>query len=185
MKLRNLHKIIFWGCFTGTLFSCERDFKDVQNMSRTSFVPTSEVENFKLKYTDSTHIKSILISQLMFDFGNLDFPFTEFPKGIDLTVFDEEKKESYITSNYAITYSKTDIIDLQDNVKITSSNGDVLETSQLYYDRKREWFFTEKECKFTNENGVYYFKGFDSKSDLTQGEARSFSGEGNFSELKN
>ena len=139
MKLRNLHKIIFWGCFAGILTSCERDFKDVQNISRTSFVPTSEVENFKLKYTDSTHIKSILISQLMFDFGNLDFPFTEFPKGIDLTVFDEEKKESYITSNYAITYSKTDIIDLQDNVKITSSNGDVLETSLLYNEQKKEW----------------------------------------------
>lgn len=185
MKLKNLHKIIFWGCFVGFLFSCERNFKDVQNMSRTSFVPSSEVENFKLKYTDSAQIKSILISQLMFDFGNLDFPFTEFPKGIDLTVFDEDKKQSYITSDYAITYSKSDIIDLQDNVKITFPNGATLETSQLYYDRKREWFFTERDGKFTNENGVYYFKGFDSNSDLTLAEARSFSGEGNFSELKN
>lgn len=185
MKLKNLHKIVFWGCFAGIFASCERDFKDVQNISRTSFVPSSEVEHFKLKYTDSTYIKSILISELMFDFGNLDFPFTEFPKGIDLTVFDEAKKQSYITADYAITYSKSDIIDLQDNVKITFHNGAVLETSQLYYDRKREWFFTERECKFTNENGVYHFKGFDSKSDLTLAEARNFSGEGSFTELKN
>lgn len=185
MKWKILYNILFWGSFASILVSCERDYKDVQKIGKTAFVPTSEVENFKLKYTDSAQIKSILISPLMFDFGSLDFPFTEFPKGIDLTVYDNDKKESYITSNYAITYSKSDIIDLQDNVKITSSNGDVLETSQLYYDRKREWFFTEKECKFSNKNGVYYFKGFDSKSDLTQGEARSFSGEGTFSELKN
>ena len=52
-------------------------------------------------------------------------------------------------------YKKTDIIDLQGNVTITSHDGKKLETSQLYFDQKNEWFFTEKHFKFTDANGGY------------------------------
>ncbi|MFY8066671.1 MAG: LPS export ABC transporter periplasmic protein LptC, partial [Flavobacterium sp.] len=34
-------------------------------------------------------------------------------------------------------------------------NGKKLETSQLYFDQKNEWFFTEKQFKYTDENGGY------------------------------
>ena len=53
-------------------------------------------------------------------------------------------------ANYAVSYKKTALIDLQGNVKITTSDGGLLETEQLYYDQKNEWFFTEKKFKFTD-----------------------------------
>ncbi len=181
MNHKLLGRILLFG-FALMLLSCDRDLKQVQKSSRVEFAPTSEAENFVLKHTDSARIKHILKSPLVYDYTDLEFPFTEFPKGIDLTIFDPNAKPSFIVSDYAINFGKSEIIDLQGNVKVTSHSGETLETSQLYYDRKREWIFTEKSCKITDARGVWYCEGLDSKSDLTKIEARNFKGSGVFEE---
>ena len=137
------------------LFSCESDLKKVQKLSETSFVPSGEADSLNLKYTDSGKIKSILKSPKMLDYSNIQNAFTEFPKGIHLTLIDEKDNKSTVVADYAISYKKTEIIDLQGNVIITSHDGKKLETSQLYFDQKNEWFFTEKLFKYTDEAGGY------------------------------
>lgn len=137
------------------LFSCESNFRDVQRINSVAFSPSGEADNVNLKYTDSGKIKAILVSPKMLDYSNAKYPFTEFPKGVHVTLYDNQQKTSFVDSDYAITYAKTDIIDLQGNVKITSSDGKVLQTEQLYYDQKNEWFFTEKFFKYTDEAGGY------------------------------
>jgi LPS export ABC transporter protein LptC len=137
------------------LFSCETNLKDVQKFNQSSFVPSGEADSINLKYTDSGKIKSILKSPKTLDYSNIKNAFTEFPKGIIVTLFDANGKTTTITANYAISYKKTDIIDLQGNVVIKSHDGKKLETSQLYFDQKNEWFFTEKEFKYTDEAGGY------------------------------
>lgn len=136
-------------------FSCTNDFKEIQQLSNVSFEPQTEAENINLKYTDSGAVKAILISPLMLDYSNAKFPFSEFPKGIDLTVFDSDNKENYVTSKYAISHTKNGIIELLDSVVITTNDGKKLITDQLFYDQKREWFFTEKHFTFKDENGNY------------------------------
>ncbi len=137
------------------LLACESDLKKVQKLSQTSFIPSGEADTLNLKYTDSGKIKSILKSPKMLDYSNIQNAFTEFPKGIHLTLIDEKELQSTVVADYAISYKKTDIIDLQGNVTITSHDGKKLETSQLYYDQKNEWFFTEKLFKYTDGAGGY------------------------------
>src|SRR5690554_3826841 len=149
MNYSKVYKILLLSVLFCFFISCERDFKEIQKASRVEFVFSSEAENFVMHYTDSARIKSILKSPLMYDYGQLEFPFTEFPEGVDITMFDQQARESYILSDYAINFSHSQIIDLQGNVKVTSHSGDILETEQLYYDRNREWIFTEKDCKLT------------------------------------
>jgi hypothetical protein len=55
----------------------------------------------------------------------------------------DAKGKTRVTSNYAVSYKPTGIIDLG-KVKIVSENGQILETEQLYFDQKNEWFYTEK-----------------------------------------
>lgn len=115
----------------------------------------------------------------MLDFGNVAFPYQEFPKGVDVTIYDATDKRTFVVSDYAIQYKGTQIIDLQGNVKVTSEDGKMLETTQLYYDQKREWFFTEKKCKLTlGEGNVFYTKGFDASRDLKDISGQTFFGEG-------
>lgn len=137
------------------LFSCESNFKEVQRINSVAFSPSGEADDVDLKYTDSGKIKAILVSPKMLDYSNAKYPFTEFPKGVHVTLYDENQKKSFVDADYAITYAKTDIIDLQGNVKITSNDGKLLQTEQLYYDQKNEWFFTEKHFKYTDEAGGY------------------------------
>jgi LPS export ABC transporter protein LptC len=140
------------------------------------FKPSGEARNFNLKYTDSGKIKAILISPQMLDYSQLDFPFTEFPKGIKVTVYDEQAHQSIVTSDYAISYSKSSIIDLRGNVKINTYDGKSLETEQLYYDQKNEWFFTQKKYIYTNNGSVIEGAGIDFSKDFKQLDTQQISG---------
>ena len=158
-------------------FSCESDIKKVQQLSETSFIPTGEADTINLKYTDSGQIKSILKSPKMLDYSNITNPFTEFPKGIHVTLIDNKGNTTTVVANYAISYKKTNIIDLQGNVIISSQNGKKLETSQLYFDQKNEWFFTEKHFKFSDSNGSFtQGPGVDFSKDFRIFNMRSSSG---------
>lgn len=154
MKGFSLYIVVF--AIVALSFSCESNLKEVQRINTVTFNPVGQTENINLKYTDSGKVKAILVSPLMMDYSNLQYGFNEFPKGVHVTLLDNSQKKSYIVSDYAIQYNNPDnIIDLQGNVKITSDDGKVLETSQLYYDQKNEWFYTEKQFKFTDEKGSY------------------------------
>ncbi|WP_338409734.1 LPS export ABC transporter periplasmic protein LptC [uncultured Flavobacterium sp.] len=151
--------------FTVTMFfSCESNFKAIQKLNQKTFTPSGQADTINLVYTDSGKVKAILVSPKMIDYGSLENPYTEFPKGIKLTIFDDKNNKSYVDADYAVSYKKTNLIDLQGNVKITSYDNKILETAQLYYDQKNEWFFTEK-----------HFKYYDAQGDFLQGPGVDFS----------
>lgn len=157
--------------------SCESNFKEIQKSMISEFAPSGESDSINLKYTDSGRIKSILISSKMLDYASLKFPFTEFPQGINVTLFDQKGKKTFITSNYAITFKDTDLIDLQGNVKISNETGQLLETDQLYFDQKNEWFFTEKLYKFTDPKGISQGRGLDFSKDFKIINSQQINGE--------
>ena len=173
-KIRNSGLLLL--LVTG-LFSCESNFKEVQKQNFSEFAPSGEADDFNMKYTDSGRIKSILISPKMLDYATVAFPFTEFPKGINVTLFDVKNKKTFVTSNYAVNYKGTDVIDLQGNVKITNEFAQILETEQLYFDQKNEWFYTEKKFKFTDPKGVSYGEGIDFSKDFKIVNSQKISGE--------
>ena len=168
MKIWKNIRLLQWTFFLSValLCSCESNFKEVQKINYSEFIPSGEAENFNLKYTDSGRIKSILVSPKMLDYSSVEFPFTEFPKGVLVTMFDANGKKTYISSDYAVTFKGTDLIDLQKNVKISNETGQQMETEQLYFDQKNEWFFTEKKFKFTDPKGVSYGEGIDFSKDF-------------------
>ena len=153
--------------FAVTLFfGCESNFKEIQKINFSEFIPTSDADEVNLKYTDSGRITAVLASSKMLDYASVDFPFTEFPKGINVTLFDKKAKKTFISSNYAISYKGTNIIDLQGNVKIITEDGQIMETEQLYFDQKNEWFFTERRFKFTDPKGSSNGQGIDFSKDF-------------------
>jgi len=158
-------------------FGCESNFKDVQKINFSEFVPGSDADTINIKYTDSGRITGVLISRKMLDYSNLDFPFTEFPLDFNVTLYDKKQKRTFIRSNYAISYKNTGIIDLQGKVKITSEAGQMLETEQLYFDQKNEWFYTERKFKLTDAKGVSYGQGIDFSKDFKVINSQRVSGE--------
>jgi LPS export ABC transporter protein LptC len=157
--------------------SCESKFKEVQRNNFSDFVPSSNADIINLKYTDSGRITAILLSDKMLDYAAVDFPFTEFPKGINVTLYDKQAKKTVVTSKYAVSYKQTGIIDLQGKVKIVSDDGQILETQQMYYDQKNAWFFTEKKYKFSSPKGISNGQGIDFSKDFKVINSQRITGE--------
>lgn len=132
------------------LLSCEDNFQEIQNINSKNILPIGITENLKLIYTDSAKVKAILYSDLNKDFTNQSFPYSEFPEGVKITFYDSDLNETIVTSDYAITYNKTNIVNLIGNVVINNFDGSELKTKQLYWDPEQEWLFTEEKFSFKN-----------------------------------
>jgi len=179
MTLQKKHFIlILFSALIVTLFlGCESNFKEVQKSNFSEFVPSGEAEKINLKYTDSGRITAILVSPKMMEYATVAFPFTDFPKGVDVTLYDKNNKRTIILADYATSYKSTNIIDLKGNVTISSQDGQILETDQLYFDQKNEWFFTEKNFKFTDPKGTSNGQGIDFSKDFKVINSQKITGE--------
>ena len=162
-------------CFT--IMACESNFRDVQKMGFAEFSPSGDADVINLKYTDSGRITANLISPKMLDYATVEYPFTSFPKGIDLTMYDANGKKTFVKANNAISFKGTQVIDLIGNVTITNEENQKMVTEQLYFDQKAEWFFTDKKYSFTSPSGSLNGEGVDFSKDFKIMNTQKLSGE--------
>ncbi|MDB9781907.1 LPS export ABC transporter periplasmic protein LptC [Winogradskyella sp.] len=166
IKKLNIIKNLVTAIAVTLFFACENNYNDVQNVGVLQNQPIGEATNINLKYTEYNDsvvdLLANLISPKMLDYSNRSFSFSEFPKGIELKVYDDEQQETTILANYAIYYTDKDIIDLQGNVRVATPEKDTLFTAQLYYNEKSEWVFTNEPFIFKRTTGITHGIGFDS-----------------------
>jgi len=121
-----------------------------------------------IKHTDSGRLSLILKAPVLKDYTHIDFPYTEFPEGIKLTVFDKDGGESIILADYAIRYELTNLVDLRGNVDITTADSSVLKAPQLYWNQKLKWAYTDQKYSIKAKNGsVNNGNGFDANQEFT------------------
>tara|TARA_R110002049_G_scaffold95397_1_gene234261 strand:+ start:8350 stop:8904 length:555 start_codon:yes stop_codon:yes gene_type:complete len=178
MRLKKIYKIknIVTVITVTMFFSCNSNYNQVQGLGVSENEPIGVAENINLKYTDSGRVTANLISPKMLDYSNRDFPYYEFTEGITLYLFDENNEKSTVISDYAISYDKTKLIDLQGNVKIATKTNDTLFAEQLYYNQKKEWLYTNKPVTFRQGLDVINGNGFDSDSKFTNAEVLEVTG---------
>ncbi len=151
-----------------TFFSCEGNYQQARKLTISDNAPIAEGKNINFKYTDSGRLVTNLLADKLLDFSNLDFPFKEFPEGIEIHFWNEEGEESIVTSDYAIQYDDTDLIDLRQNVVVITADSVRLFANQLYWDQKNEWVFTDRPYKIQFKDGSYNEgEQFDSNQDFT------------------
>ena len=160
------------------LFSCSNSMKKMQQEAKTYKFPLGIAENFEMIYTDSTRIKAILTSPNNLDFTNQYFPYTEFPKGLKVDFFDEKKQKSTVEALYGIYYFKTHLVELRDSVRLTTHEGKILNTSQLFWNEKEDWVFTEKPFMYldTLQKSITKGVGMDFDKSFTKLKAHKITG---------
>jgi LPS export ABC transporter protein LptC len=166
--LKHLFKSVMTMLFVLTLFSCEGNYKNVRKLNLKDNAPIAEGRNIDVKYTDSGKVVTNLLAPLLLDYSNFSFPYQEFPEGIEVRFWNEEQKKSIVTSDYAIRYDKTNIVDLRNNVVLITSDSMVLRAEQLYWDQKNKWVFTDRPYRIKFKDGSYNDGArFDSSEDFT------------------
>lgn len=155
--------------FAITLFSCEGNYQNVRKLNLSDGAPIAEGKEINFKYTDSGKLVTNLLAAKLLDYSNLEFPYKEFPEGIEVLFWDKNGKKSTVNSDYAIQFDNTSLVDLRDNVVLITADSVVLKANQLYWDQKNKWVFTDQPYQIKFKDGSYNdgAVGFDSSQDFT------------------
>jgi hypothetical protein len=172
------------------VLGCEDRYERVGDEVPALVYPQGVAQDFTLTYTESikeltsqdssnSRVVAVLKSPLSEDFTNLRFPYQKFPDGIRVEYFDASGNKSIILADYAIIYAGSNLYDLKGNVVLRSHDGKVLKTNQLYWDRERDWIFTEGKFLLNNPEDGTMLKGqgLDFNRDFTYFKALKTGGE--------
>lgn len=151
-----------------TLFACESNYQNVKKLSLSDGAPIAVGKHVNFKYTDSGKLVTNLLADKLLDYSNLEFPYKEFPEGIEVHFWDEKDEENIVTADYAIQFDGTGLVDLRRNVVIITSDSVVLNANQLFWDQRNAWIFTDQPYRINFKDGSYNEgEGFDSNQDFT------------------
>ena len=149
------------------LFSCQEDFNKVRSMNLASDDPVGIGENANAIHTDSGKVVANLLAPKFLDFSNRKFSYSEFPDGVTVYFYEEDKK-STITADYAIRYDQTGLVDMRGNVVLLTSDSTELLAEQVYWDQNDNWIFSDSPYRIKFNDGSYNDgSSFDSNKDFT------------------
>lgn len=169
MKIVTAGNIYLVAAFAVTLFfGCKGKGEEIRKSQIKSDGPVAEGTMINLKYVDSGKVTTHLRAGTMLNYENASFPYQEFPDGVEVVFIDDKGKKSTITSDYAVRYKKTALIDLRKNVKLVTNDSVTLNASQLYWDQKNNWIFTDQPYRLVTADGSSNDGDlFDSNKDFT------------------
>lgn len=159
-------------------FSCGNEIKEVEDFLAEKNLPIGTAKNVYLVYTDSGLVKTKLIAPVMNDFSNREeHPYTEFPDGIKIISYDEKGDSVILTADYSVTYSKTNISEVKNSVKVINfADKTTLKTDQLFWDSNEHYIYTEKKFTLITKTDSIFGTGFESNEDLSKLNMKSISG---------
>jgi len=163
---------------TTLLFSCTNDIKEVRDYLFDKNLPIGVSTSILTVYKDSGRVSTILKSPLVYDFSNREeHPYSEFPKGLFITKYGNNNDSTTVSGDYAISYSKTEIAEIKDNVIVINyAKNYKLYTEQLFWDQKLHYFISEKKFTLITATDTLYGTGFESSEDLNNWQAQNNSG---------
>lgn len=155
------------GCFL--VCSCENSQQDLAALT-TNKVSKDIVETVTSYMSQNGHVKAKLTSPLMTR-TEADTPIIEFPKTLRVEFYDDSSKpESHLFAKYGRYLEREGKVLLKDSVVVFNVRGDTLLTNELWWDRNKEIFYTDKRVlikqkynqNFIGENGMEANQSFQS-----------------------
>lgn len=158
--------------------SCNNSPQKVQDFLADQNLPIGVAKNINHIYTDSSIVKSKLSAPILLDYSNRsEHPYSEFPKGLKVVTFDENGDSITVSSKYGISYSKTYVTEIRNQVLVENHRQNIkLYTEQLFWDQKTNFFYTERGFLLTTQNDTIRGVGFESNEKLTHWNMRSTQG---------
>jgi lipopolysaccharide export system protein LptC len=157
---------LYPGCFFIT--GCENDQKQIEALTKNK-VLIEEARNMEAYLSQEGIIKAKLKSPIMLHYEK-DTSFAEFPNTLHVDFFDSTAKiESWLDSKYGKYFESQNKVFLRDSVVAISVKGDTLHTTELWWDQKKEKFYTEKEYQLnTKTQKIHGLKGLEATQDFKE-----------------
>ena len=95
-------------------------------------------------------------------------PYIEMRKGLQGLFFDKlGVKQNQLDANYGISYEKTKVIEVRNDVRLENVKGDKLKTEKLIWDQASKKIYTDQFVKITTPNEEIQGYGFESNETFT------------------
>ncbi len=130
---------------------CSNDFQQVRDLGKKK-PGKDEARNVVAFMSEGAKSKAKLTSPVMIQIAE-DTEKMIFPKTLHVEFYnDSAKAESWLFAKYAINYVKIGRVLLQDSVVVFNIKGDTLRTDELWWDRNKQMFYTDKKVH-VRQNG--------------------------------
>ncbi|HWB27925.1 MAG TPA: LPS export ABC transporter periplasmic protein LptC [Chitinophagaceae bacterium] len=141
---------IIAGCFF--VWGCSNDFQQVRDLGRKK-EGRDEAYTITAYMSEGAKPKAKLTAPVMTQSEN-DTARMIFPKTLHVEFYDDSAKaESWLFAKYAIHYINLGKVLLRDSVVVYNVKGDTLHTDELWWDRNKQMFYTDKNVHVL-ENGT-------------------------------
>jgi len=105
--------------------------------SSDSITTAEKALDVAIEYTEAGKLRAILYSKELSGEKQAKDPYMEMPKGVEVEFIDDNGElESYLTSEYAISYNKSKRIVLKRNVDVMNLKGERFLTEELVWEPK-------------------------------------------------
>lgn len=140
-------------------------------------LPSLSIKDLETAVTDSGRIAYRFITPEMNQYENLENPYTEFPEGLHLIIYNEKEEiDAQIKSRYAIFHESEDLWELQEDVEAVNFKNEVINTEQLFWDSRKHIIYSDEFIKITTEQEILTGYGFESDERLENYTIKRISG---------
>ncbi len=159
---------------------CENDIERINMLTNDREMPTVNGTNVKVIYSDSGRVKVQILAPTYKQFPNAEKPYMEFPDGMEVFFYNDSMMiESEIRSDYSIYYTSDRLWHATGNVVAHRlTNGDALNTEELFWDEEKQLIYSNVYTRVQNEDNTLYGKGgFEAQQNLDNWFLKGTSGE--------
>lgn len=140
-----------------TLASCKNNKIASAKLETKGNLPSMEVQQIELLYSDSAVLKMKLNAPELTDYTTKDTSFTEFKKGLNVLFYSSKsgkgQKDATLKADYGKYDPKREVWEYKGNVSIVGSKNEKLKSNHLFANTKTETLYSEDFVEITLANG--------------------------------
>jgi len=142
---------IIAGCFF--VWGCSNDFQQVRDLGKKK-PGKDEAYTITAYMSEGAKQKAKLTSPMMIE-STGDTAKMTFPKTLHVEFYDDSTRpESWLFAKLAVNYVNMGRVLLQDSVVVYNVKGDTLRTNELWWDRNKQQFYTDKWVHIVKKDGT-------------------------------
>jgi len=146
--------------------ACENDPKMIDDWSKKKEM-VEVGKNIEAYLSQESKVKAKLTAPLMLR-HEADTLYTEFPNSLHVDFYDDSTKiESWVDSKHGKYFENLNKVYLWDSVVVINIKGDTLKSQDLWWDKSKELFYTDKYAEYLrSDKQIYPGKGLEATQDF-------------------
>ncbi len=151
--------------------------EEIKAISRSEEMPALILRELETIITDSGTIKYRFITPELFQYPKKDNPYTELPKGFQLTIYlSDGTEDAKIKCLHAIYKDVNQLWELNNDVEAINQKGEILNTEQLFWNMADHTLYSDKFVRITSKKEIITGTGFNADESMKNWEIRNITG---------